>query len=151
MRLLVILTLMLLSAPLVAADDRKAEVALNLHRAVMAIDAPKLVDAIMSAILKQTGEEFPAEVQAEMKSLLTEIVMSDEYAEAKAEAYAAVFSLEEMEQLLAMVNTPIFKKYQSALPALTNESNQRLNALIASNQPRIQRQLREAWKKSGGQ
>ena len=121
---------------------------MKLHRAAMATDAPKLVDAIMSAMLKQTGEEFPPEVQAEMKSLLTGIVLSDEYAEAKAESYSAVFTLEELELLLAMVNTPIFKKYQSVLPALTKESTQRLNALIASNQPRIQRQLQEAWKKA---
>jgi hypothetical protein len=114
----------------------------------MAIDAPKLVDTVMDAIIKQAGEEIPPIVQAEMKSVLTEIVMSDEYAQAKAQSYAAIFTLEELKELLELVGTPIFEKYQSVLPALAADSTQRLNALMEANQPRIQRRLQEAWEKA---
>jgi hypothetical protein len=148
MRLILLLAILLMAPTLEAAAESTADVAMKLHRALMAIDAPKLVDTVMDAIIKQAGEEIPPIVQAEMKSVLTEIVMSDEYAQAKAQSYAAIFTLEELKELLELVGTPIFEKYQSVLPALAADSTQRLNALMEANQPRIQRRLQEAWEKA---
>lgn len=145
MRLILLLAILLMAPTLEAAAESTDDVAMKLHRALMAIDAPKLVDTVMDAIIKQTGEEIPPIVQAEMKSVLTEIVMSDEYAQAKAQSYAAIFTHEELKELLELVGTPIFEKYQSVLPALAADSTQRLNALMEANQPRIQRRLQEAW------
>jgi hypothetical protein len=53
-----------------------------------------------------------------------------------------------LKELLELVGTPIFEKYQSVLPALAADSTQRLNALMEANQPRIQRRLQEAWEKA---
>jgi hypothetical protein len=77
--------------------------------------------------------------------------MSDEYAQAKAQSYASVFTTEELTQLLEIAGTPIFKKYQSVLPALAADSTQRVNALMVANQPRIQRRLQEAWENAEAQ
>lgn len=151
MRLVVLLAFVLMTPTLEAADESKADLAMRLHRTLMAIDAPMLVDSVMDAIIKQSVDEIPPVVQAEMKSLLTEIVMSDEYAQAKAQSYAAIFTVEELKQLLEIVGTPIFKKYQSVLPALAADSTKRVNALMVANQPRIQRRLQEAWENAEAQ
>jgi hypothetical protein len=149
MRLFLVVALVLAVPRLEAAEDPKQAAALSLHRAMMSLDAPALVESVMSGILKQTSDEFPPEVQAEMKVLLTEIVTSDEYAQAKVRSYAATFTLEELQQLQAMVASPIYRKYQGVLPQLTKDSAQRLSDLMTSKQPMIQRRLQQVWDRLG--
>jgi hypothetical protein len=145
MRLLVLVALVLAIPRLQAADDPKHAAALSLHQAMMSVDTPALVDSVVTAILKRTGEELPPEVRAEIKALVTEIVTSDEYAQGKAQTYAAMFTLEELQQLRVMATSPIYRKYQSVLPQLTRESSKRLNELIASKESLIDRRLEQAF------
>jgi ADP-ribosylglycohydrolase len=149
MRSVLLLALLLVVPRLDAADDPKQVAALSLHRSMMAVDASALVDAAMSGILRQTGNEFPPAVQAEMKKLLTEVVTSEEYANAKAKVFAATFTLEELQKLQEMIGSPIYRKYQSVLPQLTKDSAQRLNELIAAKQPMIQQRLQQVWDSLG--
>lgn len=148
--LLIGLLCSMLATGAIAQEDAKLRAAAELHAALIGSESGRLVDAIMNAILAQTGGEFPPEVADAMRELVREIVVSEEYARVKARIYVDHLSLEDIQSLASMVRTPMYQRYAEVLPKMTDASNAALSRLMMENQPRIQQRLQEAWERAEG-
>ena len=122
-------------------DATKLEAALRLHNAMMVADAPNLVDSVILALSAQFGGELPPEIQSEFELIVTEIVESDEYVNAKAQIYAQYLSLEVIDAMTEMVESPEYLQYTDVLRPITDASGQLMGRLMAAKQPEIQERL----------
>lgn len=146
---LISLLLLFACASVQASDEQKLAAAMDLQRTLAATDVPRVVDVVMQAIINQSNEELPAEVQTEMTALLTELATSEDYARAKAQVFATNFTLDELHQLTTLLSSPAYRRYQALLPALASDSAQQMNALMQANKSKIQQRLQAAWEKAG--
>lgn len=131
-----------------AGDNEKLDAAAQLQQAASTTDVAQVVGIVMQAIINQSLDAFPGEVQSEMKTLLTEIATSDDYKRAKARVYAENFTLDEIRELTAIVQSPAFRRYQELLPKITSDSARQMNVLMQQNQETIQQRLQGAWERS---
>jgi hypothetical protein len=108
-----------LACPLAQAQNSRLFKAEAVVDAMLEIDGREQAKLAVEDMLRQTREyEFRAEYEEFFLSLGT----SPEYRAAKARAFAEAFSEAELEEVLELSRSPVFRKYQERTPVLQRAS-----------------------------
>lgn len=109
------------------AQDAKFAKAEEVVDALQAIDGRAQVKLAVDDVLRN-NQEF--QFRAQYEEFFTEVLQSPEYRTAKATAFARAFSVEELDGILALAQTPAFRKYQEKSPELMRESRAAFSAAL---------------------
>ena len=89
----------------------------------------------MLASLRQSGATLPADVDAKMKKVVTEVLPYDELAGWSADVYAARFTTEELKQLMDFYKTPVGKKVARLQPEISGEVGKKMGPILMQRMP----------------